>query len=70
MDSAGSVPRFEDLPSPLTAGLIVNCVGTAIALVTLSLPTMAITYYSGKAAIANPSAAPVPVVEAQPPVNP
>ncbi|MEM9246551.1 MAG: hypothetical protein AAGA67_12545 [Cyanobacteria bacterium P01_F01_bin.153] len=71
MDSAGSVPRSEDPPSPLSASLIVNCVGTAIAIVTLSLPTMAVTYYSGEASdAATPDATLVPPLETPPLANP
>ncbi|MEM6500724.1 MAG: hypothetical protein AAF685_02675 [Cyanobacteria bacterium P01_C01_bin.89] len=70
MDSAGSVPRSEDPPSPLPAGLIVNCVGTAIAVVTLSLPTMAITYYSGGAADTSSEPVRIPAAETQKPVSP
>ncbi len=69
MDSAGSVPRSEDPPSPLPPGLVgnfmVNCVGTLIAVVTLGLPATVVTHYSQQGA-AVPSPVPVTVVGRSP----
>ena len=53
MDSAVPMTNSEEPPSPLPTGPLVNLIGTGIALLTLFLPTVTVSYYSQAALTAS-----------------